>query len=82
MFDEDGCDNMPMHNFQQMIGFIGDSFLGERIFYVAKQSPKSFTSSSSKNSRMHNRKFMTELNLHNLDASEHNLIDVDKTDES
>jgi hypothetical protein len=29
-----------------MIGFIGDSFLGERIFYVAKQSPKTWFSTN------------------------------------
>ena len=38
MFDENDTETMPMHNFQQMIGFIGDSFLGERMFYVVKQS--------------------------------------------
>ena len=27
-----------------MLGFIGDSFLGERIFYVCKQSPKTIFS--------------------------------------
>lgn len=40
MFDEDDMEVMQMKNFKQMIGFIGDSFVGERLFHVMKQSYK------------------------------------------
>lgn len=38
MFDENDTEQMPIRNFKQMIGFIGDSFLGDRLFHVTKQS--------------------------------------------
>ena len=70
MFDDNDDDNMPMANFQQMIGFIGDSFLGERIFFVTKQSYKT-SQPKEKNTSKHSKEDSIDISIKDVDEAIH-----------